>query len=64
MTICKNNDQAWFSDTLTSLTFQSGLGVQQMLMHRKNIFDPFNQDNIIMAKLFDHVSEITVYNVQ
>ena len=55
MTLCNNNDQTWFSDTLTSARplgdswnprlsgsgFNTTLGVQQMLMHRKNVFDPY-----------------------
>ena len=49
MALCKNNDQAWFSDTLTSAgplggrlnprlsgsDFNATLEVQQMLMYRK-----------------------------
>ena len=55
MTLCHNNDQTWFSDTLTSARllggrlntrlsdsgFSTTLGVQQILMHRKNMFDPY-----------------------
>ena len=50
MTLCNNSDQTWFSDALTSARplrghqnprllgsgFNTALGVQQMLMHRKS----------------------------
>ena len=49
MILCYNNDQTWFSDTLISarslrvvkgLGFNTTLGVQQMLMHRKTCLNP------------------------
>ena len=54
MTLCNNNDQTCFSDTLTSARplrgrqnpqlsesgFNTTLGVQQMLMHRKTCLTP------------------------
>ena len=50
MTLYNNNDQTWFSDTLTSArplsgsSFNSTLGVQQVLMHRKkHMFDPYSE---------------------
>ena len=54
MTLCNNNDQAWFSDTLLTCArplgslnpclsgsgFNTTLGVQQMLMHKKTCLIP------------------------
>ena len=58
MTLCNTNDQAWFSDALTSAGrlrgrkkrrhpgsgFNITLGVQQMLMHRKTHLIPILPD--------------------
>ena len=54
MTLCNNNDQTWFSDTLTSARplggrstprlsgsgFNTTLEVQHMIMHRKTCLIP------------------------
>ena len=62
-TLCNNNNQTWFSDTLTSarplgvvktLAFQARvstppLGVQQVLMHRKTCLIPMMKTNILEA---------------
>ena len=54
MTLCNNNDETWFSNTLTSAKplvchlnprlsgsgFNTTMGVQQILMHRKTCLIP------------------------
>ena len=50
ISLCNNNDQTCFSDTLTStehlwLGFNIFLGAQQMLMHRKSCLIPIVKRN-------------------